>query len=372
MRLLFGIWVTLAHGATRLHDEVPVVGRLEPAPGPGFDPLHLSDEVRTWLKHAPIRGTDDDTRMVSLVRALREAKPWQFTQVHTGTATEVFAEGRFNCLGLSHLIVALGRELGVDARYVLVEDRRTYQERADLVLSSTHVTAAWGPAHSPRLIELEAVDSPGAALASVPLDDAHALALHFANRGAELLLSGQPALARDWLAQGLITAPEVPELWTNLGVARRALGDEAGAEEAWMRAIALDPQNLSAYRDLASLYLRRRDPDEARRLLAIALRPGRGGPLGSAGAPSDDPFTWLALGDLHLHIDRDGAARFYRRAAHLDPHNPRVLSARAELALLDGRLHRAETLVRRALSRDPADGRAQSVNDRLPGAAAPR
>lgn len=354
MSLLLLTMVIDARAATRLFDDVAVIGPIEPAPRAALDPLALTDEMREWVHIQPIRGSDDDAKMVGLVSALRRAHRWQFTQTYTGTAAEVFAEGQFNCLGFSHLVVALGRELGVDARYALVEDRRTYQERSELVLSSTHVTAAWGPAHSPRLIEFEAVDDPSAELASQPIDDRRALALHYANRGAELLLIGQPELARDWLERGLEIDASSSELWTNLGVARRRLDDDPGAERAWVQSIALDPKNLSAYRDLAALYLRRSDVDEARELLSIADRPG-----------NDDPFTWLALGDLHVGIDPSGAARFYRRAGRLDPGNAHVLAARAELALLDGDERRASRLVARALERDPDERRARAVQERL-------
>lgn len=345
MNLLVTLW-SLAHAGTFAVPSVSVVGPIEPAPGPSFDPRALTEEMRSWARRVPVRGVDDDSKMVALVTALRHSRRWEFTQAYTGTAEEVFEDGQFNCLGLAHLVVALGRELGVETRYVLVDDRRTFHEQDNFVLSSTHVTAAWGPAHAPRLVELDAVDA-GASVSSRPIDDQRALALHYANRGAELLLIGQPELARDWLERGLTIDPAVSPLWTNLGVARRALRDDAGAEYAWLQAIALDPDNLAAYRDLAALYLRRDDLDEARRLLSIADR-----------LDNDDPFTWLALGDLHASIDPRGADRFYRRALRLAPRHPQVLAARAALALASGDRARAARLVERALARDPDDPRA--------------
>jgi Flp pilus assembly protein TadD len=314
-------------------------------------PLALTEPMKAWLhEHVSAVGTDDE-RMRRLIGVLSHELPLAYTTGQTRTAAEVFEEGRFNCLGLAHLMIAFGRELGVDAY-----DFRSYDARGPLVLSSTHIAAGWGPASNVQLVELDDVPDREKRDA-VRITDREALALHYTNRGAELLLTDAPGVAHEWLDRALAIAPDLPEAWVDQGVALRRLGDLAGAERAYHEALDLDPDNLSAYRNLASLLELRGDPDAARELLDLATRPS-----------NDNPYTWLFLGDLTVRTgDLSTAERFYRHGSRLDPRNPRLLAARAELRDALGDPERATELLERAVREDPDDPRVVAARQHLGG-----
>src|SRR5687767_4173246 len=130
-------WLVIAAHATNLSGAPSdVAGVVAPVPPAGQSLMALTDEIRTWLHtHVSAVGTEDE-RMRRLLTALTN-HGLVYTNAPTGTASEVFATRRFNCLGLSHLVVGLARELGVDAYYVRVEELRTYHQRENLVLVST-------------------------------------------------------------------------------------------------------------------------------------------------------------------------------------------------------------------------------------------
>jgi tetratricopeptide (TPR) repeat protein len=328
---------------------------VEPPPAEWIEPLALTPEMRAWLAQNVAATGTEDQRMRRLIAALSHDLPLQYDP-HTGTAAEVFSTSRYNCLGLTHLVVALARELGVDAYYVRIEEFRSYSRTGASVLSSTHVAAGWGTVANVHVIELETV-SEEERKAADRIADAAAVALHYNNRAAELLMLGQPELATRWLDAGRAVDPTLPELWVNTGVAARRVGDLGRAEDAFREAIRIAPTHLAAYRNLASLLDARGDPDAAHQLLVLAARPS-----------NDNPFTWVALGDATIAIgEPEHAARFYRRASMIDPGNAAVLAARAELALLRGSPDQAKRLAERALRADPTEARALAVRGRSGG-----
>lgn len=339
--------------------EVPPPDVADAPPPVDQRPFLLSDAMRAWVHKRVFEVGTADERMHRLLAAIEQDLPLVYDAQHTGTAEEVFDSGRYNCLALAHLIVGLGREIGVDAYYVRIEEYRSYHQRGDLVLASTHVAAGWGPPAHVRLIEPTGQDpTERDSRAAIPIDDDAATALHDANRGAELLVAGRPEAALRWLEQALAVDPETPEAWVNLGVAHRRLGANALAESAYRKALALRPQDLSAWRNLASLVQSGGDLLAARDLLAILDRPGY-----------RNPFTYLTLGDLSAQTGHlADAGRFYRRATALDHGHPQIRAARGEWALATGDREDAARWLVRARRADPEDPRVRALAARLASA----
>lgn len=327
---------------------------LEAPPPANLAPTAVTPEMREWLRTHVFAVGSEEERMRRLLTALGNDRHLTYDAGYTGTATEVFDSGRFNCLALTHLLVGLGREIGVDAYYVRVEQFRSFHQRDDLVLVSTHVAAAWGPRGQVRIVDLEET-SERERRSAVRIDDDQAVALHLSNRGAEWLQGGTPDVARLWLERAIAVDAELPEAWVNYGVAWRRLGDLDRAEAAYRQAIALEPDNLSAWRNL-SLSLRiRGDVDAADELLELLDR-----------HDNRNPFTYLALGDLSLDGGRlDEAVRFYHRARRIEPGNPETLAALASWALASGDPQRARTLLARAQKLDAQSERVSEVGTAL-------
>ena len=69
--------------------------------------------------------------------------------------------------------------------------------------------------------------------------------------------------AADKLAAITATEPTLPGPWTNLGIARNKIGDTAGAENAFKRAIEINANQVVAYNELGILYRRSGRLEEA-------------------------------------------------------------------------------------------------------------
>ena len=316
------------------------------APPETLEPMAPTEEMREWLRTHVFAVGSEEERMGRLLTALAASRSLSYDPGYTGTAAEVFETGRFNCLSLTHLLVGLGRELGVDTYYVRVERFRTFHQKEDLVLVSTHVAAAWGPRGQVRIVELEPASERELRAAS-RIDDTKAVGLHYSNRGAEWLQAGRPDTAETWLERAIAIDPAISEAWVNLGVAHRRLGALDEAEAAYRQAIVLEPDNLSAWRNLGLVLGVRGDDTAADELLQLLDRPD-----------NRNPYTYLALGDVSFDAGRlDEALRFYRRARRIEPGNPDTLAAFAAWALATGQDARARALLARARAIDAGSER---------------
>jgi protein O-GlcNAc transferase len=189
------------------------------------------------------------------------------------------------------------------------------------------------------------------------------------------------------LKDAVALRPDFFEAWSDLGQARKALLDDAGAFAAFQRAVELNPDDpVSRYR-LGAEYLRqgdahqavvhleeafRRNPKDQSTLnsLQIALR--RDGQLERAGEikaklaevlrgidrESQAAFTALRLNNEGAALEKDGklreAVEKYRAAAKLDPEHVGIRTNYAVALLRLGNWSEGIAELREAQRRDPA------------------
>ena len=307
-------------------------------------PVELDAEMRSWAHHSVTASGTAEERLELLLEAIlnRQEAPFIYAGGKTNSIAEAWRTGQANCLSFSHLFVALAREIGLDAYYLRVRDIASFGREGDLVVSSDHVTAAWGPTPIRRVLDF--TDRPVRDYHLVePITDLTALALHYSNLGAESIRRGEIGEARELLELATRIDDELADGWVNLGVARRRLGDLDGAEAAYRRALEADPEIAPAYHNLAGLLDVRGRTEEAKKLLGLADR-----------RSNRNPWSYLALGDLALGEQRfEEAERLYRRARTLAPDNPEAMAALGDAALATGRARDARRWFRKANALDP-------------------
>jgi Flp pilus assembly protein TadD/polyferredoxin len=140
------------------------------------------------------------------------------------------------------------------------------------------------------------------------------------------------------------------------------VGDVAGAEHAWRRAIERSPRDLASRMDLAASLLQRGRIDAAepllRELCAVPPRSGDDSRLHAA-ARSNLGFIAERRGRLEEAID------WYRAAARLRPDDPGAWSTLARAQLRDGRIPEARASLERALRASPTNAEAHFDLGRL-------
>lgn len=326
--------------------------------GLGLDPSRIvipgrmTDEMRAWARKMVPLKAESGERLRLLVEALLgpEGLDLEYERGYSGTAQEVFERRKANCLGFATLLVAMSRELEIDAYYVRVKGVERFTREGDLIVVSEHVTAGYSSIGGAWILDF--LEGPSPDYRSVePMSDLEALALYYSNRGAELLLGGDHRGARDWLEVGVRLAPSWARIWTNLGVAQRRLGNLEAAGRSYRRASEADPNHLPAYSNLLAL-LRLQDRDDAVKELMRLLDRRK----------NRNPFIALALGDLSLEAGRlREAKRFYRRGVALGRGQPEPLAAMGQWSMATGRGREAEKWLRKAEAIDAESPRVKAL-----------
>ena len=308
-----------------------------------------------WAREQVSADTPRETTD-QLLRALVDSDGFglQYSPNFTGTAVDVFATRRANCLAFTHLFVGLTRALGVGTFYVNWNLVEGYHREEDIVVISGHVSAGQGRLNDLYVLQFGAVE--GLEVRGVlPISDINALARHYANRTSELLRDRdlEAALEAGELATRI--DPALDDAWVNLGVARRRAGDLDGAAAAYDEATRIDPDNLAAYRNLRVLLRIRGEQDAADQILKLLERRG-----------SRNPYLYLELGDESIAAGFvDEAGPYYRRANNLGPKLAETRAARGLWFLAIGTRETARKWLRKARAIDADEERTRKLANRL-------
>lgn len=312
----------------------------------------LTEEMKSWVEARVPRGTSPDAALRLLLAALIEPEGFRLTYDadYTGTAREVFASRRANCLAFTHLFVGMSRALGIPTYYVRWSLVERFRRQGDLVVVSGHVSAGYGSGGNRHVLEFGAVA--GLATHSArPISDINAVARHYANRSAELTREGRVLEAVSTAEIATRLDPSLADGWVNLGVARRRAGELKEAELAYRRATLADPDHLAAYHNLSVVLELRGERDAARQVLALLDR-----------RDNRNPFIYLMLGDDQLELGRvEEAGRFYRKARRLAPELAETLAAWGAWVLRQGDVEGASKWLRRARKVDPDERRTREL-----------
>ncbi len=323
------------------------------------NPLAVSADVRSAAERLAGAGTPPE-RLQRLQTALFNEHDFPFRYDHreTYTANEAFARREGNCLSFTNMFVAMGRSLGLNVTTALVKRVQASEKDGDLIIVNNHVIAAMPYTTDWYYYDFDRRRHDRPTLI-VPLDDLWITALYLNNRGADELRLGHPDIAVKYFTYATTLAPEFAPAWGNVGVARRRLGDIAGAFDAYSHALTVSADDPTILGNLASLYRSLGKEQEAE----MALR--------SINVANATPHTLIVRGDLELARGRVSAAlRLYKRATMLGPKlaDPWVARARAELAR--SRPARARGDLKRALQLEPDNREALALDRQLAAQAA--
>ncbi|WP_428820029.1 transglutaminase domain-containing protein [Microbulbifer sp. MCCC 1A16149] len=227
--------------------------------GPGYSQglLAVSPEMRAFVDSIdPSLSPNQRFRQI-----LRTLKQQRFELIYdldtTATAAEAFAERRGNCISFSALMVALAREVGLEAHFNRVHapmGRRTTSGSSGnaLVQNILHINAEVSFGWSTRILEFNF--DPRSPYRHKRLDDATVQSLYLNNRALELEKEQRREEAVDLLQEALTLNPGSSLLWNTLGYIQRRDGNLELAELSYSQALALDRSNTAAQHNLRNVY----------------------------------------------------------------------------------------------------------------------
>ncbi|MBN8430045.1 hypothetical protein JF535_04170 [Microbulbifer salipaludis] len=217
------------------------------------DLLTLTPEMQAFVDSID-PSLSPSRRFRRMVRTLKsEGFELEYDLDTTTTAAEAFAQRRGNCISFAALIVALAREVGLEAHFnqveVPVEQRATTGGRGRaLVQNILHINAEVTFGWTVRVFEFNFEPRPD--FPHHRLEDKTVQALYLNNRALELAKTKQWDGALSMLSEAITLTPATSLLWNSLGYIHRQTGNLQLAEISYTQALALDSDNHAARNNL--------------------------------------------------------------------------------------------------------------------------
>ncbi|MEO0574463.1 MAG: hypothetical protein AAF004_03300 [Pseudomonadota bacterium] len=319
---------------------------LATAPGSSDALLALTDEMREFVDAHVTERRDKDRRVRQLTRAVLHPGSLgvDYDDAFTGSAQQVFNRASGNCLSLSMLFVAMARYADIDASFYEVDVIPNWTRSDDIIFATRHVNVGGKVSADAEFVMDFSPDIVRREIRRRKMRDREAYAQYYNNLGARFLADGD--LPSAWLhfSEGLALAPQVSFLWSNLAVvySRNAQFDQARL--ALESALLLDGDNTSALTNLA--LMKASDGDESG---AAALRER------IALLRQDNPYYQFALAENLLRSgDFDSALDRLHAAIRLRDDEPLFFHGAAAAARGAGDVALADRYIARAAKLDKA------------------
>lgn len=311
-------------------------------------PFEVDEEVRAALTAAFRPAAEEEPRVEQVLDFVFHRLRLRYALLPTRSAVETFHSREGNCLSFVNLFVGIAREVGLAPFYVEVSDLQKWNRREGMVVSQGHIVA--GMYVNGKLSTFDFLPyRPKSYRDFKPIDDRIAAAHYYNNLGAEALLAGDLARARELVAVATEIAPDFDKALNNLGVCHARAGDLELALETYERALAVDPGNELVMTNQARALQQLGRGEEAAALLARLEQ-----------SDTTNPFFFIYEGDLALgRGDHARALDFMRRALRQDSELPEVHLGLVRVYLALGDVGRARHHLERALKLDATSAEAR-------------
>jgi Flp pilus assembly protein TadD len=268
----------------------------------------------------------------------------------TRDAIGTFRAREGNCLSFVNLFVGIARAHRLNAFYVEVVDAQRWSYSQGTVLSQGHIVAGVnvdGLLRTYDFLPYQAKSYRNFA----PIDDVTATAHYYNNLGAEALLDGDLDRAIGRIQTAAEIAPRFHKALNNLGVCRLRTGDAQGAEAAYRRGLAVEPNDPALLMNLLRLFQQTGRREEVGPLLDQLDR------LRVA-----NPFFYLFRGQEALtRGETDKALEYMAEALRRESEIPEIHIGLAQAYLAAGDLDRARHHLGRALKLDATNPEARRL-----------
>lgn len=310
------------------------LGAQAPAAPLREDPLAPPPELAAWVRQVTHQSPSIKGKVQSLLFAI--FRPVEdnglgmvYDNAHTRTVKEVWSDRKANCLGLTALMVAACRTLGLEPRFAEPTNVNHWKRAGNLIRLERHLVA-FIPV--PPLDDLVADFLPqlrrrqGVYLVDV-LTEARVRALFFSNRAVELMGEGNLEWALEASKMAIRHDPTSAAAWNIQGVILRAHQDQAGAEKSYRRAHALDPKDGAPIGNLEMILKETDRWEEAAKFRALSMETRKRDPY----------FNAFLAEEAHDSGKVEEALEHIQAAIKLLPSDPELHLTEARFRLEQGR-----------------------------------
>jgi Flp pilus assembly protein TadD len=223
---------------------------------PRMELLEMDEDMKSFVAQYAGYLRTERQRMRNLHSSITSSSMLnlQYDPFAEGSAQEAFHRGSVNCLSFANMFVAMAREAKLDAQYQWVDVRPQWTRIGERVAVRLHVNVVVklrnGEEYMADIDPLETRDITSTHLIS----DREAEALYHSNIAMDALSEEQLDSAWGHAVRAVQLSPGASHLWVNLGAVYRISGQHEEAEQSYLHALRLDPEDRSAMNNLAVLY----------------------------------------------------------------------------------------------------------------------
>ena len=239
-----------ARVSTQMRDEIVI-------------PFEIDDEIRQLARDVTRSAPTDGEKVRAIVDAITSLAGFSISYdwLSNKTAKEVFREGKGNCLAYTNLFVGMARAVGVEAVYADVKFTERVTREAEIIVKSTHITAAVSVGSGSTLIDFTS-NPERKYIGFKVIDDLEAIANFYNNQGFLYGYFTESASAgfdpqekeMEMYRLALEILPNFAKSRNNLGVALRRRGRIDEAIEQYRLALEQDPRYVEARSNLGTAY----------------------------------------------------------------------------------------------------------------------
>jgi len=244
-----------ASHSSRLAGPVPLQGQVIPeVEEPNF--TEPSPAMLQFLREHVETGRSKERTAWSLVWAATDpyVRAFHYQPDLTLPPLETFDQQRGNCLAFSTMFMMMARHLGLNAHYQEVEIPQQWSNDNDTLLVSMHVNVVIeGAFGSNWVVDVSGRSNSNSRLQRQISDDV-VIAQYYNNIGANALTDEDLGKAFAYISKAIETEPNLPYLWSNLGVVYNRNNQLEAATEAYLTALRIDPSSSMAANNLYLIY----------------------------------------------------------------------------------------------------------------------
>jgi Flp pilus assembly protein TadD len=320
------------------------------------DLLAMSPEMIEFLEANVYQSADASQTAASLLSAIVGSRglALDYADTRTRTALDTFTTRNGNCLSFTVLFVAMARHLGLRTTFNEVMEVLSWGRHGNVVWSSRHMIAE--VATSAGMVQVDFLPELEKRYRSPRrISDQRMLAHYYNNLGAETFSIGDHEAALVLFRRSLEVDDTFTPAWVNNGVALRRLGRREEAEKSYLRALEIDPSEMTAASNLALLYAAMSRAKDAEPYFELVSRYRK-----------RNPFYHFSLG---LEASRNGelkaAVKHMSRAIRRQRKDAGFRAELAEVYLDLGRERKAKRSLKRAIYHAVGDEERDQYQRRL-------
>ena len=257
----------------------------------------------------------------------------------TRTVAEVWRDRKANCISLTAFYAAACKMIGGTVWFAEAPSVNLWVRHGDLIYNELHVVAAI-PVNALNTVVADFSPEIHAGAVHIrPIAEPRFRAMFHSNRAIEILQDQGPEAAIPEAEAALKDDPGSGIGWNTYGVIQKAMNQPARAEQAFLRALAIDPKNGVACGNLEGIYLDQGRSEEASKYRALGLE-----------LRDKDPYFHAFLAKEALGTGRiDDAVEQIKKALRLQKAEPDFYLILAQAELDRGRRGEAADAVEKAV-----------------------